>query len=128
MSRFFRSLRKRPVALISILVLVLLYVMMLFAGPLSPYAPNTTFKNHSYHPPNLALYSKELGLGPQVQQRVLVDQINWEYVRISGQYYRVRLFVRGGSISKFVTVPPALPETVPPNCRSSSVKVRCIVQ
>jgi peptide/nickel transport system permease protein len=95
MKRFWRGIRKRPVALAAFLVLVMLYFLMLFAEFISPFEPGTTFRDHSYHPPNLSLYSEELGFGLQVQKRVLVDEVNWEYVRIAGEHYRVRLFARG---------------------------------
>jgi peptide/nickel transport system permease protein len=105
MKRFFRSIKQRPVALISFIVLAALYTLMLFAEFLSPYNPGTTFRHHSYHPPNLALYSKELGFGLQVQKRVLVDRINWSYARVSGQYYRVRLFTRGPEYRMWGLIP-----------------------
>jgi peptide/nickel transport system permease protein len=68
---------------------------MIFAEFLSPYEPTTVFRNHSYHPPNLQFYSKELGLRPQIQVRALVDQLNWRYAPVRGSYLPVRLFVRG---------------------------------
>ena len=105
MGRFFRGIKRRPVALIAFIVLVTLYILMFFAEFLSPYAPGTTFRHHSYHPPNLTIYSENLGFGLQVQKRALVDRINWKYVRISGQYYRVKLFVRGPEYKMWGFIP-----------------------
>ena len=90
-----QRLRARPVAAASLLVLVLLYGAMLLAEFLAPYAPTTTFRFHSHQPPALGFYSRELGFGPQVQHRVLVDEVTRRYARIRGQHYRVRLLVRG---------------------------------
>lgn len=93
--RFFAAVRRRPAALISVVVLVLLYTGMLFAEFISPYNPNTVFRDHAYHPPNATLWSSENGFGLQVQERALVDQLNWRYSRISGEYHEVSFFVRG---------------------------------
>ena len=90
-----QRLRARPVAAASLLVLVLLYGAMLFAEFLAPYAPTTTFRHHTHQPPTLGFHSRELGFGPQVQHRVLVDEVTRRYARIRGQHYRVRLFARG---------------------------------
>lgn len=95
MRRFFRALRRRPVALVSLTVLVVLYTSMIFADFLSPYRPTTVFRDHAYHPPNFTLYSSELGFRPQIQKRVLVDQLNWRYAPIRGQYVPVKFFVEG---------------------------------
>ncbi len=93
--RVWRAIRRRPAAFISLVVLAVLYTSMLFAEFLSPYNPNTIFREHSYHPPNATLWSPEHGFGLQVQERVLVDQLNWRYARVSGEYHKVSVFVRG---------------------------------
>ena len=90
-----QRLRARPVAAASVLVLALLYGAMLLAEFLAPYAPTTVFRFHTHQPPTLGFHSRELGFGPQVQHRVLVDEVTRRYARIRGQHYRVRLFVRG---------------------------------
>ncbi|MCG8481139.1 MAG: ABC transporter permease [Spirochaetales bacterium] len=95
MRRFWRAIFRRPVAGLSLIVLVGLYGAMVFAEFLSPYAPTTVFRESSYHPPNLRLWSNELGLRLQVQEYALVDDINWRYAPIRGAYIPVRLFARG---------------------------------
>jgi peptide/nickel transport system permease protein len=95
MDLFFRGLQRRLVARISFYALLLLYFGMIFAEFLAPYRPTTVFRNHGYHPPALTFWSKELGFGPQVQEQVLIDEINRRYVRVRGQYHRVRFFVAG---------------------------------
>ena len=94
-SVFLQRLRARPVAAAAVLVLVLLYGAMLFAEFLAPYEPTTTFRFHTHHRPSLDWYSPELGFGPQVQRRVLVDDVTRRYARIRGEHHRVRLLVRG---------------------------------
>lgn len=103
-----RVIWRRRSARYSLYTLVALYGMMLFAEPLSPYTPTTVFKEHSYHPPNLTFYSEENGLRPQVQHRFLVDQLNWKYVRVSGEYERVGLFVRGTPYKLWGLIPMRL--------------------
>ena len=100
-----RRLRARPVAAVSVLVLALLYGAMLLAEFLAPYAPTTTFRFHTHQPPTLGFYSRELGVGPQVQHRILVDEVTRRYARIRGQHYRVRLLVRGEEYRLWGLVP-----------------------
>ena len=94
-SVFVQRLRARPVAAAAVVVLILLYGAMLFAEFLAPYEPTTTFRFHTHHRPALDWYSPELGFGPQVQRRALVDDVTRRYARIRGEHYRVRLLVRG---------------------------------
>ena len=97
LKRIWAGVRRRPIALISFVVLLVLYTAMIFAELTTPYNPHTVFREHSYHPPNVTLYSSEHGFGLQVQERVLVDQLNWRYARVRGEYHPVRFFVRGPS-------------------------------
>ncbi len=100
-----RRLRARPVAATSVLVLALFYGAMLLAEFLAPYAPTTTFRFHTHQPPTLGFHSRELGFGPQVQHRILVDEVTRRYARIRGQHYRVRLLVRGEEYRLWGLVP-----------------------
>ena len=100
-----RRLRRRPVAAGSALVLALLYGAMLLAEFLAPYLPTTAFRFHTHQPPSLSFYSAELGFGPQVQRRVLVDEVTRRYARIRGQHYRVRLLAPGPEYRLWGLVP-----------------------
>ena len=100
-----RRLRQRPVAAGSALVLALLYGAMLLAEFLAPYLPTTAFRFHTHQPPSLSFYSAELGFGPQVQRRVLVDEVTRRYARIRGQHYRVRLLAPGPEYRLWGLVP-----------------------
>ena len=95
MKRFFVALRRRPAALVAFTILVLLYLGLVAAEFLAPYDSNTVFREHPFHPPNVRLYSRELGLRPQVQRHALIDEVNWRYAPIRGDYVPVRLFARG---------------------------------
>ena len=95
MRGIWRLVRRRPLAAGSLFALIALYGMMLFAEFIAPYSHTKVFRDYSYYPPNVSLYSEDLGVGPQVQERALVDQLNWKYVRIQGRHHRIRLLPPG---------------------------------
>ena len=105
MKNFFTTLPKRPVALISFIILIVLYIGMIFAEFAAPYNPDTSFEEYSYHPPNLRWYSQELGFGPQVQRHAVINGITWEYARIKGDSTRVKFFIKGDPYYLFGLVP-----------------------
>ena len=95
MRRFWSMLLRRPVALASFIVLAVLYLGMIFCEFIAPYGPNEQFASHSNQPPNLLLYSRALGLRPQVQTMVVVNEVTQSYVRVEGEYAPVRLLAPG---------------------------------
>ena len=105
MKNFCPALLRRPVALISFIILIFLYLGMVFAEFAAPYKPGTSFADYSYHPPNVRWYSQELGFGPQVQGHAVINEITWDYVRIKGNYTRVRFFVKGEPYYLFGLIP-----------------------
>lgn len=108
MKRLRRGFQGRPTAMASLIVLGILYGGMILAEFISPYRPTTVFRDHVYHPPNLSFYSPELGFGPQIQERVLVDQLNWRYARVRGRNHRVEFFVRGPEYRFLGLVPTSI--------------------
>lgn len=108
MKRFWRALFKRPVATIAFFVLIVLYGTMGFAEFLAPYRHTTVFRDHSYHPPNVRLWSRELGFRPQIQKHALVDQSTWRYVPIRGEYVPIRFFVSGPEYRMWGFIPGSL--------------------
>lgn len=95
MKRLWALLKKRPVALCSVAVLVFLYLQMILAEFIAPYRPDTVFPSLSYCPPSLVWYSVENGFCPQVQKRALLDEVTYRYARIRGEHYKVKFFVQG---------------------------------
>lgn len=95
MKRFWILLKNRPVALCSVGVLIFLYLQMIFAEFIAPYRPDTVFPSLSYCPPSLVWNSVENGFCPQVQKRVLLDEVTYRYARIRGEHYKVKLFAKG---------------------------------
>ncbi len=92
MKRFWDNLRKSPLAMGSLLVLVVLYLLMLFAEFLAPYDHNRLFREHVYSPPNLIWHSSKLGFGPQVQRHALVEPLTFRYSRVRGEQYPIVWF------------------------------------
>lgn len=105
MRRFLRGITRRPVAFVSIVVLILLYGGMFLAEFVAPYTPTDVFRKSAYHPPNLRIYSNEYGLRLQIQRYALVDDINWEYAPIRGEYVPVRLFAQGPEYRLWGVIP-----------------------
>jgi ABC-type dipeptide/oligopeptide/nickel transport system permease subunit len=105
MKRFWSALGERPVALASLIILVVLYVGMIFCEFLAPYSPTEQFEGHSNQPPNLLLFSRQLGLRPQVQTMVMLNQITREYVRVEGEFTPVRLLAPGPAVRMWGFIP-----------------------
>ena len=91
MKRFLIYLKSRPLALISVIVLVLLYLMMIFAEFVAPYGPNTSFPEHTCHPPNVRFHQGRF----RAQEHRVVNTVNWQYVRIRDSFSDIRFFARG---------------------------------
>ena len=93
MRRFLRYLRTRPLALASVVVLAVLYLGMVFAEFVAPYAPTRIFEDGTFHPANVAL-SKE---GVVAREYRVLNPVTWRYARVRGAQFRHRVsfFVRG---------------------------------
>ncbi|MCL2440657.1 MAG: dipeptide/oligopeptide/nickel ABC transporter permease/ATP-binding protein [Treponema sp.] len=101
MKKFFNYIKTRPAALVSLFLLVILYIMMLFAEFFAPYSPNTSFAAKSYHPPNVRFYQGKL----QAQEFRVIDSISWKYVRIRDHYSPLKFFGKGDSYSLWKFIP-----------------------
>ena len=105
MKRFWSALRRRPIALASLIVLAILYVGMIFCEFLAPYGPNDQFANHPDQPPSLLWYSRALGFRPQVQTLVLLNDVTREYAGIEGHYTPVYLLAVGPDVKLWGVIP-----------------------
>ncbi|OHD37974.1 MAG: hypothetical protein A2015_15190 [Spirochaetes bacterium GWF1_31_7] len=101
MNRLKTMILKRPVALISLLILIVLYMQLFIIEFITPYTPSTVFETLPYHPPMVVWYSKKNGFGPQVQKMVMIDEIRAKYARVRGEYYKIEFFVRGSEYTLF---------------------------
>ncbi|MDR2103978.1 MAG: dipeptide/oligopeptide/nickel ABC transporter permease/ATP-binding protein, partial [Treponema sp.] len=82
MKKFAAYLRTRPLGLVSLVVLILLYVMMIFAEFIAPYAPTTSFETMTYHPPNVRWQGGQF----RAQEARVVNTVNWRYARVRDSY------------------------------------------
>jgi len=74
----------------SFIVILLLYLMMIFAECIAPYSPTTAFPELTYHPPNLRLAG-----GIKAQEARITNTITWKYTAIRGLYVPVKFFAKG---------------------------------
>jgi peptide/nickel transport system permease protein len=91
MKKFFNYIKVRPVAVVSLVCLALLYLMMIFAEFFAPYSPNTSFSDKSYHPPNVRFFQWKL----QAQEWRITNSVTWKYARIRGRYSALHFFGKG---------------------------------
>ena len=101
MKRFFKYLKTRPVAVVSLAVLALMYLLMIFAEFFAPYSPNTSFPDKSYHPPNARLYQGKL----QAQEMRVINTVTWQYARVRSQYEPVKFFGKGEAFHLWGIIP-----------------------
>lgn len=94
--RWGKALRRRPSALLSVVVLFFFYGTMLFSDGLAPYQATTRFSEFASHPPmRLRLHSKELGWRLQIQRTFCVNDFTREYVRLEGELLPVEIVAKG---------------------------------
>ena len=91
MKGFFTYLKPRPLGMLSLILLGLLYLMMIFAECIAPYSPATSFGDKTYHPPNIRFSGGSL----KAQECRVVNPLNWQYVRVRDHYAPIRFFGRG---------------------------------
>ncbi|MDR1399794.1 MAG: dipeptide/oligopeptide/nickel ABC transporter permease/ATP-binding protein [Treponema sp.] len=91
MRKFLLYIKTRPLALVSFIVLAALYLMMLFAEFVAPYAPTTSFADQTFHPPNVRWYHGAF----QAQEWRVTNTVSWRYARVRDLYSPIRLFAKG---------------------------------
>ncbi|MCH5293135.1 MAG: dipeptide/oligopeptide/nickel ABC transporter permease/ATP-binding protein [Treponema sp.] len=91
MKRFLRYLKTRPLALISLAVILFLYLFMIFAEFVAPYPPTKIFEEDTFHPANLELTSK----GLSAREYRVLSPITWRYAKVKGLSHKVSFFVKG---------------------------------
>ena len=86
-------IRTRPLALLSLIFICLLYIVMVFAEFVAPYSPTRSFSEESFHPANAELTMH----GLQAREYRVLEQMTWRYAKVKGSEYhhRIRFFVKG---------------------------------
>ncbi len=101
MKKFLKYLKGRPVAMVSLVILLVLYVVMIFADFFAPYPATMTHAENSFHPANLQL----TGHGLVAREYRVIDRTTFKYARVKGKEYPVRFFVKGEEYKIFGTIP-----------------------
>ncbi|WP_010255739.1 dipeptide/oligopeptide/nickel ABC transporter permease/ATP-binding protein [Treponema primitia] len=101
MKRFLNYLKARPLGMASMIVILFLYLIMIFAEFIAPYKPTTVMENRIYHPPNLRFSSA----GPMAQEARVINSVNWKYARVRAAYERVHIFGKGEPYKLFGLIP-----------------------
>ena len=90
----------------SLILLVIVYLVMIFAEFVAPYPASRTFDRNSYHPANLQLTSS----GLVAREYRVINQSTWQYARVSDEGYShpVKLFVKGSPYKLLGLIPTDL--------------------
>ena len=99
MKKFFDYLKTRPLAYVSLIVLVIFYLTMIFAEFIAPYPATKTYENNTYHPANLQLTAK----GVKVREYRAINKSTWRYVRVKDEecIHSFRFFAKGADYRLF---------------------------
>ncbi len=99
MKKFFDYLKTRPLAYVSLIVLVIFYLTMIFAEFIAPYPATKTYENNTYHPANLQLTAK----GVNVREYRAINKSTWRYVRVKDEecIHSFRFFAKGAEYRLF---------------------------
>ena len=89
-----KRLRRHRMAMIGGTVIIILYLIVIFAGFLSPYHPHNGFKKHFFHPPTKIHFTDENGLTRPYVYRT--ESVGWaEYKVIKDEKYPLKFFYKG---------------------------------
>lgn len=108
MKKFFNYLKTRPLAMFSLVILIILYLMMAFAEFFAPYSQTQAFDGMSYHPPNVSFGVKDSqggGFGPKLQEARVLNSVTWEYAFVKDLKYPIKFFVKGTPYKLFGFIP-----------------------
>ncbi|MBP3606978.1 MAG: dipeptide/oligopeptide/nickel ABC transporter permease/ATP-binding protein [Treponema sp.] len=101
MKQIFDYIKKRPIAYCSLILLLILYIVMIFAEFIAPYTPNNSYGENSFHPANIELSSK----GFVVREYRVLNPINWQYAKVKGIEHKLHFFVKGESYKILGLIP-----------------------
>ncbi len=90
-----KRLSRHKIAIIGGIVVITLYIMVIFAGFLSPYHPNRSFRQHFFHPPTRVHFTDEDGslTRPYIYG---TESVGWgQYEIVEDEKYEIQFFHRG---------------------------------
>lgn len=97
MKNICKYIKSRPLAYISVLFLIVVYLFMIFAEFIAPYSPVKTFEEGTFHPANVEFSVK----GLQVREYRVLNPASWRYARVKGLTHSLKFFVKGEEYTVF---------------------------
>ena len=91
---FWRYFKRHKIALVSAVILIILYLVVIFAGFLGPYRPNQTFKQDFFHPPTkIHIFAEGKLTWPYVYE---TKKVGWgQFEEIKEERYPLQFFYQG---------------------------------
>ena len=103
---FWRQLRKSPVAIGGGVLLLVFYLLALFAPFAAPYPQELMDRSRFYHPPHrIHFFDGHRFVGPFVRPLILVDASRWRYREDETRVLPVRFFVEGAPYELLNLIP-----------------------
>lgn len=91
MKQLFKYITGRPVALASLIVIAMIYIVMIFAEFFAPYSATASFSEDTFHPANIELTSK----GLKVREFRVLESTTWHYAKVKDLQHNLKFFVHG---------------------------------
>ena len=91
MKQLLKYITGRPVALASLIVIVAIYIIMIFAEFFAPYSATASFSENTFHPANIELTSK----GLKVREFRVLESTTWHYAKVKDLRHNLKFFVHG---------------------------------
>ena len=101
MKKIINFLKTKRIAFASLIVIVILYAVMLFAEFVAPYPASMSFSRDTFHPANIRITKR----GIAAQECRVLDPVSWKYARVKGKYRTVKFFVKGESYKLLGFIP-----------------------
>ncbi|MBR0031876.1 MAG: ATP-binding cassette domain-containing protein [Treponema sp.] len=102
MKQVLRYIKSRPLAFISLIVLIIMYSVMVFAPFFAPYAATKSFDSGSFHPSNIEISRRDGGI-PRLCAREfrVLNPVTWRYAKVKGLSHKISFFVKGDEYQLF---------------------------
>ena len=80
MKKLFDYIKVRPLALVSVIFILILYLFMIFAEFIAPYSPSKSFEEGTFHPANVEFSKK----GLVAREFRVLNPSSWQYAKVKG--------------------------------------------
>lgn len=91
MKKFLQFIKFRPIAFSSLIFIVLMYLIMIFAPFIAPYSATKTFPENTFHPSNVQITLH----GIKIREYRVLEPSTWQYAKVKGMEHNLRLLVKG---------------------------------